>query len=215
MITEYFGLPGSGKTYLAQKFSQEHRVPLIEVSGRLQKYFWALIFVCARPRTFFFFLKEMIKENGRDAVTAFFLVRLFNHKVHNLYLRAIAKEGKAFFRRNAVVDEGLFQILLYIFERKIEKEDLISFASLLRGRVCYIVMANAETRGKRMRDRGRTPRAFMAEAYKGREKDWSPIYAHMKDAYRDQRWFPMLEHNGAMIAGWIKENFPHKEINNE
>lgn len=190
MVIEFFGLPGSGKTYCAERFARESGLPLIEVHGRPQTYFWAFVFACVRPRMFFFLLKEIAKENRRDT-------RLLRHKIHNLYLRAVAKEGKTFLRRDAVIDEGLFQVLLYLFERRIEKMGLGSFSFLFQDRTAHIVTARADIRRGRMQSRGRTPRAFLSTEY------------------RECHWFPILEHNSNVIAAWIKEHFPYKEIHNE
>jgi len=189
MIYEFFGLPGSGKTFLAMRFSKENKIPLIEINSRTEKYFWVALFVCAHPMLFFLLLKKIIKENKNDSA-------LFRHKTLFLCLRTIAKEGKSFFKRDAVIDEGLYQALLYLFERKVQKSELACFSPLFKRRTARIVVANADTRRERMQSRGRVPRAFLNNAYR-------------------ERWFPILDHNFDVISGWIKENFSYKEINNE
>ncbi len=190
MIHEFFGLPGSGKTYLAQKFSEECNVPLVEVRGRFEKYFWAFIFVCLRPQSFFVFLKEIFKENRHNTT-------LFRHKVHILFLNTIAKEGKALFiSGDAVLDEGLLQAILSISERPLDQRMLTRFARLLGKRRIYFVSAPAETRGKRMLIRGRYPRSFLGEEYR-------------------RQWFAVLENNHKLIVQWSMKHFPCVTITNE
>ncbi len=189
MIYEFFGLPGSGKTYLAERFSQNKQMPLVEVRGNVAKYTWAFIFACARPRIFFSFLKELIKENKQYP-------GLLRYKINTLYLRAVAKEGKALARKDAVIDEGLFQVLLYIFEKEITERDIASCARFLKKRNIHIVEASHAVRRERMKARGRFPRAFLGEEYL-------------------QQWFPVLEKNYALIRELIKAKFPHIEVFNE
>jgi len=189
MIAEFFGLPGSGKTLLAKRFSKENRIPIIEINSRIEKYFWAVFFVCTHPVLFFLLLKKIIKENKNDSA-------LLRHKALFLCLRAIAKEGKSFFKRDAVIDEGLYQTLLYIFERKIKKDELASYRTLFKKRTVHIIVAGVDTRMERMQSRGRVPRVFLNNAYR-------------------ERWFPVLEHNFYVITVWIKENFSYEETYND
>ncbi len=189
MIYEFFGLPGSGKTYLAERFSQNKQTPLVEVHGTVDKYTWAFIFACARPRIFFSFLKELIKENKQHP-------RLLRYKINTLYLRAVAKEGKALVRKDAVIDEGLLQVLLYIFEKEITERDIASYARFLKKRNIHIIEASHIARKERMKARERFPRAFLGKEYR-------------------QRWFPVLEKNYALIRELIKAKFPYIEVRNE
>lgn len=189
MIYEFFGLPGSGKTYCAALFAKNRKLPLIEVHGRVQTYFWTCVFACVSPACFFFFLKEIARENSGNAY-------LLRHKVHNLFLRAVAKEGKALVRKNAVIDEGLFQAILYIFEKEMTQQDIARHKKFLKKRHLYVVEASRAVREKRMRTRKRFPRAFLNEDYR-------------------RRWFPVLEKNYSLICELIKINFPHTKIHNE
>lgn len=212
MIYEFFGLPGAGKTFCARKCAEKTNIPLIEIHGRFQLYFWATLFACIHPKIFFVILQKMIEENGGDTATAFLLVQLFGHKMRNLSLRAIAKEGKALFEKNAVIDEGLTQTLLYIFERKIEEKDISFLLCLFPKRTICIVTANTETRKSRMKIRGRIPREFLNREYRGR---LSSMYVSHKDAYRERKWFPTIEHNFNVVVSMAKKAFPCKEIRNE
>ena len=153
-------------------------------------YAWALIYACLRPVTFFTFLKEVFKENRHSGA-------LLRHKARVLHINAMAKEGRALFsREDVILDEGLFQALLSIYEREITARDIARFSRILKRRKVYMVHASLSRREERMRARGRAPREFMGEAYQ-------------------DDWFPTLERNFSIIASWIKENSPHEEIYND
>ncbi len=190
MITEYFGLPGSGKTYLAEQYSRARGARLIETEGYVERYMWAIIFFCIRPRACSLLLREILKENKHNTT-------LCRHKIRVLYLNTIAKEGKALFsRKESIIDEGLAQAVLSLYEREACAGELSVFAGLFRGRTVCLVTAPYAKREERMRARVRFPREFLGEEYRG-------------------RWFPVLEKNHAVIAAWIKQNFHYTEIINE
>lgn len=190
MITEYFGLPGSGKTYLAEQHSHVRGARLIEARGCFERYAWAIFFFCIRPRECSILLKEILNENKHD-------ITLLRHKIHVLYLNTIAKEGKAFFsRKESIIDEGLAQAILSLYEREACVEDLSLFIRLFRGRKMCLVTAPREKREERMRARMRFPREFLGEEYRA-------------------RWFPLLEKNHTIISAWIKQHFHYVEIRNE
>lgn len=190
MITEYFGLPGSGKTHLAEQYSRARGARLIEVRGHFERCIWAIFFFCIRPRTCSILLREILKENRHNAP-------LLRHKVGVLYLNTIAKEGKAFFsRRESIIDEGFAQAILSLYEREACAEELSVFARLFRGRKVCLVAASRAKREERMHARARFPREFLGEEYR-------------------VRWFPILEKNHTVISAWVKRNFHYAEIRNE
>ncbi|MBI4114677.1 MAG: hypothetical protein HY445_02445 [Candidatus Niyogibacteria bacterium] len=190
MTTEYFGLPGSGKTYLAERYSRAHGTRLIEARGYFERCLWAFIFFCIRPRVCSILLREIIKENKNNAL-------LLRHKVRVLYLNTIAKEGKAFFsRKENIIDEGFAQAILSLYEREIHVDELPVFAELFHERNIYLITASDAMREERIRARARLPRAFLGGDY-------------------HSRWFSLLEKNHSIISAWIRQNFPHTEIRNE
>ena len=190
MITEYFGLPGSGKTYLAEQYSCTRGTRLIEARGYCERYMWAIFFFCVRPRACATLLGGILREN-KHAIT------LLRHKMCVLYLNTIAKEGKAFFsRKESIIDEGFAQAILSLYEREVHAEELFVFEKLFRGRKVCLVVTPPAKREERMRARARFPRAFLGEEYRA-------------------RWFPILEKNHTVISGWIKKNFHYMEMRNE
>ena len=115
MIIEYFGLPGSGKTYHARRYAALKNARFIEISGRRERYFYALVFVILHPFSTLFFLKEIcVETQGRKA--------LLWHKIFLVFPDAIACEEKARCTHgDSVVDQGLLQLLLGVYEKRVEK----------------------------------------------------------------------------------------------
>lgn len=189
MVTEFFGLPGSGKTYLSRMYAKRNNAYLVEVGGRFERYFWSAFFACVHPAVFFSFLKIIVRENKHD-------MRLLRYKIHTLYFNTIAKEGKRFFSgKDAVLDEGFSQAILSLYERELGKEDLAPFFLFLKERKIYMVNASLAIREKRICERARAPRAFRDDEYR-------------------RNWHTMLEKNYMMMNEWMKECSLCEEINN-
>jgi len=190
-VIEFFGLPGVGKSYMAGKFSHKYAAPIISVQGRLEKYFLVAAFAFLRPRTFLFFLKEIVRENRRNA-------GLLHHKIRNIYFDVVATEQKSSFTQGArIIDQGFFLFLISLYERKINASEIEKCLGYFKKNNYYvfIVEADDDIRKKRMRERGRIPRSSY-----GRE-------------YIDA-WFPILEHNYKIVKEAIKNSFPNTTIAN-
>ena len=169
MIIELFGLPGSGKTYLAQNCFSDRQHAVVKCLGKFQQFFFALMFGLRKPLFFCYLKILLLKENWCKP-------SLLWHKYMMLLLPALAKEGKALFSKNstAVIDQGLLQLALSIYERKIEEPDIkriLSFCAR-ENRKITIVEANKSVREKRMGDRGRRARGFLGEKYLAQ---WTPV----------------------------------------
>lgn len=189
MIIEFFGLPGSGKTCCAQACARKEGLRVVEVENRAAVYLWALVFACVRPALFFAFAKRIIKENKRNVI-------LVRHKLFLLHLHAMAKEGRALFTRgNVILDEGLFQAILSVYEREIGEEEVHVLARHFGKREIRLVYAPAGQREERLRRRARIPRQFLGKTYLG-------------------KWFPVLEKNHATLTRHIKTHFLYREIDN-
>lgn len=189
MIYEFFGLPGSGKSYIAEREFGYAAKSFSSISQRLIKYFLVALYEVMHPIRSAVFILAIIRETQHNR-------KLMMHKLKFLYLNAEAREQAASFKREGVVDEGLVNYLLSLYERKISTKDVQSLLKRIpKKRTIYIVNANFEARKKRMKNRNRIPRASFGKEYaKEREE--------------------ILEHNFDVIKQLIKKSFTYKEITN-
>lgn len=87
-------------------------------------------------------------------------------KIHRL-VSALAKEQKARTVGGGLIDEGLFQVLLTLYETPAEPatiEEMLSLLPKAAYRVCF-VEADDETRRSRMQARGKIPRGELGPAH--------------------------------------------------
>ncbi len=195
MIFEFFGLPGSGKTYLSNQIYRKDNIKIIGINNRAEKYFFVCLFAVRHFKKFTFFLNLLYKENK-------FNKKLLIYKIKHLFFQAISNEQKARFYRKAIVDHGIFSFLLSIHERKISSEDLFSILKNLHfqgGKYKMIIVeADKAVRKHRMDARGRLPRKnkFGLEYF--------------------ENWLEIVEYNYSVIKKFIIQNFSHQVIiNNE
>ena len=192
MIIEFFGLPGAGKSYLAKRMAQEKDYKVVTFSGKYEKYFHALCFIIFHPRHFFFLFKNLFVENKKNK-------KLLNHKIKRLFVRCIAVEQKARWKKNSIIDEqGFFQFILSIYERQITSKEVSQYYKYLKKSkyFVYIIEAEQAKRKERMSIRKRVPR----------QKIFGENYA--------ENWLYIAEYNFFVLAEFVKENFNHQVINN-
>jgi|SRR3989344_2330894 len=190
-MIEFFGLPGSGKSYLADKKSNEEGLKILKIHNRFEKYFFALLFFVLHPFFFLFFIKKIVEETKNNP-------SLLRHKIFFLYFDVAAKDMKSRIRgRQTINDQGIFQFILSIYERKINQEDLCVYRKYLKRDqyFIYIVETDHEIRKKRMQDRRRIPRKVFGEEYV-------------------KRWSEISEHNFVIIKDFILANFEYKVLTN-
>src|SRR3989344_3380474 len=118
---EFFGLPSVGKTTLASALAKAELGPIITVNYQLERLLYPFLFLLTHPIVFFRFYFLSLKESGDNR-------KLFKHKRH-LFLLALAKETKATWSLGGIIDDGLYQFLLSVYEKKItqtEAEKILS-----------------------------------------------------------------------------------------
>jgi dephospho-CoA kinase len=184
MIIEFFGLPGAGKTHKAQELSLEKNIPIISIQNRYEKYGLVFLYMLLHPLVVLFFLRTLARENKHDKA-------LLHHKIRNLFFNCIAREQKGVFHKECIIDEGLWQCALGIFEREVVEVDIRDCTNyIFRKRVVFIVETPREERMRRMQARGRVPRGFRDGAYQ-------------------ERWLSVMEKNYYIFKKAI-QRFPHK-----
>jgi hypothetical protein len=158
MIVELVGAPGAGKTHLAPILAARCGVPVITVGRLGQRHFYFALFAMRNWRL----TREIFREFRRQERAHPEL----RAEVKGRRFRSMgAKLAKARLIGGGLVDEGLFQGVLKIFEDPATPEQLEYWLSLIEtppDRV-FIVDAPEDQRVARMHARGNVPRLYLGE----------------------------------------------------
>jgi hypothetical protein len=153
MIVELVGAPGAGKTHLAPILAARCGVPVIRVGRLGQRHFYFALFALRNWRL----TREAFREFRRQERAHPEL----RSEVKGRRFRSMgAKLAKARLIGGGLVDEGLFQGVLKIFEDPATPDELERWLSLIEtppDRV-FIIDAPREERLARQRIRGNVPR---------------------------------------------------------
>jgi hypothetical protein len=211
MLIEFIGLPGGGKTSLANYQSKLLEIPLVNIHNRGEKILYSFLFLVKHPRLFFFFLRNIIKETKHYPY-------LLKHKFLFLFIRAIAKEKKAQKYPSCIIDEGLLQFTFFsLYERIIsesEVEILIKRISNLSDRDIFIIKAPKRLRRLRMEKRKRVPRSSFGLDYKTTYHNYmenNSIIAN-KILINKKRVYVIYNNNFEVAKKLINSCFKNKKI---
>lgn len=164
MIVELFGPSGSGKSFFAARLAAEHNLKQVRVRFG-QKYFYATRFALthrAFARRIFAMWNE---ETRRNPV-------LRGNKLYRL-ISFMAKEQKARAMGGGVIDEGIIQYSLILYEGDAPVNAVRDCLALLERPdyfVC-IIESDVATRFRRMKERGKVSRWELGEDYTRRWQD--------------------------------------------
>ena len=161
MIYEFIGLPGSGKTYHAQRLSSEIGAPMIGALSRKDRFLGALCFATHRPLVVMRLVRELFCETHVSAA-------LLWHKLFFLLGNALARESVAMRFETAVIDEGLAQYIYSLYEHRITVRDIQRYFDIVKlpeERTVTIIEASDNIRHERMAARGRVPRSAFGLSY--------------------------------------------------
>lgn len=191
MIYELFGLPGSGKSYMARQISQSKEIAEIGITSTKERMVRAVLFMFFHPFFSARLITIFIKENYKSP-------KLLKHKLATIVLEIMAREQKA--KHGMMIETGFFQLLLSIYERKIQDQDIAPVLRWLqkRGYMVYVIEANRETREQRIQQRGRIPRGGV-----------------VTDAHQLAAWFGLLEENFETLKRGIIKDFQYEIIQND
>ena len=159
MIIEFFGPSGAGKTTIARELNLNTGWEYIVVNSRKEKFKYNVIFLFHSFIKFFSLFIKTISEGGGS----FSLTR---HKLH-LLSEYIARNEKARIvgrKHNVILDEGLVQYGLSLYEKNISKLDAKKYIdrfATVQNKIQVVILCNDSERIKRMEKRKRIPRAFL------------------------------------------------------
>jgi cytidylate kinase len=158
VIVELFGPSGSGKSYHVKRLAAEHNTKRIRVRFG-QKYLLAAIFALLNPG---FVRRVFAMWNAETRRTP----TLRGNKLYRL-ISFMAKEQKARIRGGGIIDEGIIQYFLILYEDATPIAEVEECLALLRRPdylVC-IVESDVATRFRRMEERGKVSRWELGDAY--------------------------------------------------
>jgi hypothetical protein len=187
MIIETFGLAAAGKSTYARRFAAENNLPLVDVPSRAETYFYFLLFRLLNGR-----LSSALSTRCRQQIEPNERMR---RRKRILYWKAGAREQKARILGGGLIDEGLLNFLLTLYETEIPAEDLELFGRLMgrKGRELHIVEADQDARSARIAERTQFAR-----------RDVGPEYF--------ETWSRVTLKNYEKLRAWIKENRAYKVI---
>ena len=181
MVIELFGLPGAGKTTLAQALKEKGYI-IIKVENNFELIFYNILFILLHPYNSFVIF-SYIFQSSEDW-------KRFYPKFTNAFLQCNARYQKSKFFKKALVDQGFFQNIITIFEKKINKDKMGRFLrSLPRLDLLIVVEADEDLRKLRLASRGyRHSKSFF-------EKYNTPA--------KVQEWEETINYNYQLFKGMI------------
>jgi thymidylate kinase len=166
MIIELYGLPGSGKTTLARKLAENGDFEIIKIKSRLELLFYNFLFFIKHPVKFIVLFYYLLVNFGGGW-------RMFYYKFMNTFLHHNAKHQKALKYKNAIIDQGYFQNIISVFERKITGEIIKKYIKFFIYPDKLIVFdIRPEKRREKIKKRGYAARDSFGREY---GEQWSEI----------------------------------------
>lgn len=159
MILELVGLPGGGKSFLAPRIAANNGLQIVRVGRLGQRHVYRALFVLSHPRLYRA-LRRLCGEQAGD-----------NDVVNRMNVRrlgsAVAKTHKARLLGDGLIDEGLFQFLLSVYETPPSVSELAAIIERIpeAGLRILFVQADGAIRDRRMQERNKIPRAELGASY--------------------------------------------------
>jgi thymidylate kinase len=124
MIIELYGLPRSGKTTLAKKIVKKTDFKIIKIRERRELLFYNFLFLIKHPVKFLKLLFFVISNSLSKP-------RVFYYKLMNCFFDYNAKYQKALRHKNAILDQGYFQNIISLFDKKIDSAIFKKYLKLI------------------------------------------------------------------------------------
>lgn len=145
MLIEFFGMPGAGKTSIAQRIAKDFDFEIIRIERRRELIWRNTLFALAHPvRAVRLFWYVLVNSDSKS----------FWYKFTNLYLHPNAKYQKAASRKRALIDQGYYQSAISIFESRQERSILRGYMrSVAQPDFLYIFTVSSEIWAERLHTR--------------------------------------------------------------
>ena len=156
MIVELYGLTGSGKTYLSNKL-KERGFSLSKFDSKFSKYLNSVFFIFLHPVLSFSLWHNLSRFPNNSTNLLPLRKRLKLNLTRNILLLAtMAQYMESRSHRDAVVlDEGFFQIIHTVFERKVKDYKLKRLMELIpKPEILILVNSTKESRERRFAQGG-------------------------------------------------------------
>jgi len=151
-MIEFFGLPGSGKSYLVERNKKDVQFTEVKVT-KSERFYYGLIFCILHPIISSCFIGLILGD--KDVKT----FSLRKHLIMYIYMTRAAKYQKSKNIKKALIDEGLLMMFISITNIPSFLEDFLLRSSVFTNHKIFIIEASDEIRYLRMKKRGRYPRS--------------------------------------------------------
>lgn len=188
MIVELVGAPGAGKTHLLPTLVVRCGVKPIKVGRLGQRTFYFAIFTMTHWR-----LTKTVRREFRRQLRAH--PELASVRKWRRFVSMGAKTAKAHLLGRGIIDEGIFQALLKIFEDPATLEQLEQYLGMIGtppDRV-YIIDARDDVRYERMAKRQLFPRRYLGE------DQWQHWHKSFVDNFATLKPILVARYNGEII----------------
>lgn len=156
MIVELYGLPASGKTTYAERLSKEMSWDVVKMKTKKEILWYNLLFAFRHPIKWkALFIITILWGRGEG---------MFYSKFVNLFLVSNAKYMAAKKNKNAIIDQGHFQIIPSLFQKKSTTKHLKQIIRFFpRPDTLVVFDIPEEERRERLAHRGYWGREHMSE----------------------------------------------------